>query len=290
MLALIGSVLAVTKRGTRQGAWLEGERRVARGGASSLESSSSSAPSAWEVKQSADAAQHSGELVRARSLYAVALSALAEMEEEDGSALAVASCQLNLARCCSKLGEDRRAIECCDAALASLESCADKAESGPLRGVALYRRAIAKAALGDTKAAVDDANRALALGEIRANSVLHKVGRTRAAIQPTLDNLLAEPERIAKLVPLAKAFATPEVLENMGLDSDRSRSLARLVSKLEPDTVQIWFRRARLAYRTWNRLAKATAIASRILPYAVYASFLTCMAYDSFSLLAGPPA
>lgn len=284
MLTLVASVVA--KTGTRHGAWLEGDRRVARGGASSLESSSSSAPSAWEVKQSADAAQRSGELVRARSLYAVALSALAEMEEDDGSALAVASCQLNLARCCSKLGEDRRAIECCNAALASLESCAAKAESRPLRGVALYRRAIAKAALGDTKAAADDANRALALGENRAASVLQKVGLTRAAVQPRLDDLLAEPERIAKLVPLAKAFATPEVLETMGLDAERSRSLSKLVSRLEPDTVQIWFRRARLAYRTWNRLARATALVSRLLPYAVYASFLTCMAYDSLYLFA----
>lgn len=261
-----------------------------RGGASLEEESNSSASwppeedeeenlaLALALKQSADAAQRKGELRRARPIYLEALAA-AETSPSRSRLVVVAQCQLNLARCCSKLGDDYSAVDYCDAALRAVEKGLGPVER-PLRAAALYRRAVARAALGDSGAATADAQRALALGEARAAALLRRVQP-----QPQLANLLADPERLASLVPVAKTFATPEALQSLGIDRGRAGALANFVGNLESEAVELWLRRAKVALRVYQRLAKVVKLAAMLGPLALYTAFLAYMAADSYKLL-----
>lgn len=231
---------------------------------------------AQELKMRADSAQRSGDLMRARELYLEALVAAA------ADPLVAVSCQLNLARCCSKMGDDEDAIGCCDEALRALDGGED---SRSLRAAALYRRGIARDALGMTQEAAEDASQALSLGESRALPLLRKL-RPQPPVMETshqssrsssLGSMFADPQRIAGLVPMAKAFATPDALEAFGLEPERARSLASTIAKLEPDTVEVWLRRGKTAFDVWKRLVRIANTAAYVAPILLYALFFAFM-------------
>ena len=111
-------------------------------------------------KQSGDALQREGSYGEAVMAYGEALDALADLKTSE-AAIVLAGCQVNLARCRSKLGDHHLAIEACTAAMT-----ADIPRS--LRSAALYRRALALNEIGDDTRALDDATAAVALGEVRS--------------------------------------------------------------------------------------------------------------------------
>lgn len=255
------------------------------------------------LKVAADASQRTGDFATAMEGYARALSVVIDdstspRADPEAAALVVASCHLNMARCCSKLGDDARAVACCDAALSAVEDCA-VAAARPLRAGALYRRATARAALGDDDLALDDATRAVALGESRAGPLLrrlrpagglvhHDAPPVPAGVASGLSNLLAEPKRIAALVPFAKSLATPSALQDLGLEPGRARAISSFAQTLEPDVVEKWVKRAKTVLDVYRHVKRAVALLFLIGPYAFYAAIFLGMTRASWPLIVAP--
>lgn len=247
------------------------------------------------LKVAADASQRTGDFATAMQGYARALSVVIDdstspRADPEAAALVVASCHLNMARCCSKLGDDARAVSCCDAALSAVEDCA-VAAARPLRAGALYRRATARAALGHSDLALDDATRAVALGESRAGPLLRRLRSTDGLVDdappvvPGLSSLLSEPKRIAALVPFAKSLATPSALQDLGLEPGRARALSSFAQTLEPDVVEKWVKRGKTVLDVYRHVKRAVVFIFFVGPYALYAAIFLGMTKASWPLI-----